>query len=149
MKKIILLLCMGMFMAGCSSTPSSGVLSCTSTNENEATKSTVTMEMTYKDQQVISQTAETNLTAQTSDIYEQVKTIAENSEIEYKDIPGTTYKKTVDEGTLSLKEYVTLDFQTISKEDFQKVVSYRQVEDLNVQDIQASLEEQGFTCTIK
>lgn len=149
MKKYLSIVCAGVILCGCSSTSSSGVMSCTSSNDNEATSSTVTMELTYEDDLVISQTANTSLTAKSADVYDQIKTIAENSEIAYKDIAGTTYEKTADEEKLSLQESITLDFKTISKEDFSKVVSYKTVEDLNVHDIKASLEEQGFTCTIK
>lgn len=149
MKKCLSMLCAGMILCGCSSTASSGVMNCTSSNDNEATSSTVTMELTFEDNQVISQTADTSLTAKSADVYDQIITIAENSEIAYKDIAGTTYEKTADEEKLSLEESITLDFKTISKEDFPKVVSYKTVEDLNIKDIQSSLEEQGFTCTLK
>lgn len=149
MKKLFAILGIAMMISGCASSPSSGVMTCTSKNDNEATNAIVTMELTYEDSLVISQNAKTSLTAKNADIYEQVKTIASNSELEYKQISGTTYEKTIDEEAMSLEEFITLDFKKISKEDFQKVVSYRQVEDLNVQDIKKSLEEQGFTCTIK
>lgn len=149
MKKYSVMIGMGILLCGCSSASSSGVMTCTSINQNEATEATVTMELSYEKDMVLSQKANTKVIAKTDEIYEQVKTIAANSEIAYQQIAGTTYTHTVDDEARALEEYVTLDFASISAEDLQKVVSYRQVEDLNIHDIQTSLEEQGFTCSMK
>lgn len=127
-------------------------MSCKLEQELNGIKTEISIDMDYEGTTVISQNQNAIMTASSEEVYEvMVPTLKTYSKEEaYKGMEGVTYSLAEDAEELNMVEKITIDFKTITADDYKKVSGDSNIDlskdKIDVDKTKENLEKGNYTC---